>query len=168
MEASDRSPHVRRAAPEDAAALLRLIDALAAYERLVPPDEQAKKRLIRDIFGPRPRLEAFLGLIDDTPAGYALVFETYSSFLALPSLYLEDIFVLPELGGKGVGLALFRAMVGEAHARGCGRMEWMVLDWNSPAIRFYDRLGARHMKEWQLYRLTRQEMATLLAEKMNF
>ena len=96
-----------------------------------------------------------LGLSDfgKFTVGYAIVFETYSSFLALPTLYLEDIFVLSEYRRHGIGLKLFRYCCAEARRRGCGRMEWVVLDWNKSAIRFYNRLGAKRMKEWQLYRL---------------
>jgi GNAT superfamily N-acetyltransferase len=87
------------------------------------------------------------------PVGYAIVFETYSSFLAKPTLYLEDIFILPAHRGKGIGLKLFRHCVAEAKRRRCGRMEWCVLDWNKNAVRFYDTYGARQMKQWLLYRL---------------
>jgi len=153
---------VRRAVPADGPAVLSLVDALAAYEKLSPPDADAKTRLLADMFSPRPRIECHLGECDGRAVGYAFVFETYSSFLALPTLYLEDLFVLPDYRERKVGYALFRAMVAEAHRRGCGRMEWTVLDWNSLAIRFYDRLGARHMKEWYLYRLVREEMEHLL------
>ncbi len=152
------TPHVRRATHEDSDTILLLIDALAAYEKLPPPDDAAKTRLIHDIFGPKPRVEVFLGEYEGKPVGYAFVFETYSSFLARPTLYLEDLFVLPEYRSKKVGYELFTAMVAEAYRRGCGRMEWTVLDWNNLAIDFYNRLGAKHMKEWQLYRLTREDM----------
>ncbi len=152
---------VRLAVADDAAALLGLIDALADYEKLRPPDEAAKSRLTRDIFGARPRLDAFLAEVDGTPAGYTLIFETYSSFLALPTLYLEDFFVLPAYRGRKVGAALFRAMVAEARERGCGRMEWSVLGWNRLAIDFYERFGAKRLDEWQYYRLTRDDMDAL-------
>ncbi len=156
-------PRVRKATGDDAKEILRLVDGLAAYEHLEPPDAAAKERLIRDMFGDHPRLEAFLCEVDGCAAGYAFIFETYSSFLALPTLYLEDLFVLPEYRKRGAGAALFTAMVCEAHRRGCGRMEWMVLDWNSLAIGFYQRYTAAHMKEWCLYRLTREQLATLAA-----
>lgn len=157
-------PLVRPAAPADAERILTLVDALADYEKLARPDAEAKERLIRDMFGARRRIEAYLGEYDGRAVGYAFVFETYSSFLALPTLYLEDLFVLPEYRGKHVGYALFRAMVAEAHQRGCGRMEWTVLDWNQLAIDFYKRLGARHMKEWHLYRLLRADMENILMQ----
>jgi len=153
---------IRRVRPDDGPALLSLILALAAYEKLDPPDAAAQQRLIRDLGGTHPRYEAYLAELDGRPVGYTFIFETYSSFLALPTLYLEDFFVLPEERGKKVGLALFRAMVREAHRRGCGRMEWAVLDWNQLAIDFYDRAGARQLKEWKYYRLTRADMETML------
>lgn len=156
-------PHVRQAAPADTETILTLIDALADYEKLARPDAEAKKRLIRDIFSNRPRVNVFLAEHENKPAGYAFVFETYSSFLALPTLYLEDLFVLPEYRSKKVGYALFTAMVNEAHRRGCGRMEWTVLDWNQLAIDFYKRLGATHMENWHLYRLVRSDMEDILS-----
>ena len=156
------APTVRKAVPSDADAILLLVDALADYEKLTRPDSDAKKRLISDMFSERPRINAFLGEYDRQPVGYAFVFETYSSFLALPTLYLEDLFVLPEFRSKKVGYALFTAMVDEAYRRGCGRMEWTVLDWNQLAIDFYKRLGAIHMNDWQLYRLLRSDMEKIL------
>jgi GNAT superfamily N-acetyltransferase len=101
-------------------------------------------------------------MVDGVPAGYTFVFETYSTFLALPTLFLEDLFVLPEYRSRKAGSALFRAMVREAHDRGCGRMEWSVLDWNQLAIDFYERYGARRLREWQSYRLLRADMAQIL------
>ena len=153
---------VRKLEPGDAPALLSLIDALADYEKLDPPDGEAKARLIRDLFVERPRVESFLAVVDGAPAGYTFIYETYSTFLALPTLYLEDLFVLPAYRSRKVGSALFRAMVREAHARGCGRMEWQVLDWNQLAIDFYQRYGAQHKKEWHSYRLVRVDMERIL------
>jgi GNAT superfamily N-acetyltransferase len=152
---------VRKAGRTDAARVFHLVEALADYEKLAPPDEAARTRLTHDIWGDRPRLEAFLAEWHGEPIGYAFVLETYSSFLALPTLYLEDLFVLPEYRSKKAGYALFTAMVREAHTRGCGRMEWTVLDWNALAINFYNRFGARHMKEWHLYRLTKDDLTQL-------
>jgi GNAT superfamily N-acetyltransferase len=156
------SVSVRRAVPSDGPVILSLVDALAAYEKLTPPDAAARERLLCDLFSARPRLECHLGEYEGHPAGYAFVLETYSSFLALPTLYLEDLFVLPEFRSKKVGFALFTAMVSEAYGRGCGRMEWTVLDWNQLAIDFYRRSGAKHMQEWHLYRLLREDMQRLL------
>ena len=144
---------VRAATAADAPALLGLVDALADYEKLARPDAGARERLIRDAFGERRRIEVLLALADGEPVGYALFFETYSSFLALPTLYLEDLFVRPDARGGRHGLGLFRAVAGEARRRGCGRMEWNVLKWNQLAIDFYDRLGAEPLGGWQMYRL---------------
>lgn len=145
---------IRRARRSDGAAFLSLVDALADFEKLKRPTRAARRRLLRDGFGARRRYDAFLALDGGTPVAYAIVFETYSSFLARPTLYLEDIFVLPAWRGRGIGLRLFRHCVREARRRRCGRMEWVVLDWNRSAIRFYDRYGARRMREWLLYRIT--------------
>jgi GNAT superfamily N-acetyltransferase len=154
--------HVRKATSADEFAIHALVKALADYEKLTPPDEAARRRLINDIFGPKPRLECYLAEIDGTAVAYSFIFESYSSFLALPTLYLEDLFVLEEYRKQGAGYALFKAMVAEAHQRGCGRMEWTVLDWNTPAIDFYRRLGAAHMNEWHLYRLVRTDMEKII------
>jgi len=153
---------VRRAKPEDAEAMIRLILALAEYEKLPPPDEEAQHRLIRDAFAPHPRFEVYLAEVDGKAVGYAFVFETYSTFLALPTLYIEDIFVLPEYRGYKVGSALFRKCVKIAKERGCGRMEWVTLDWNVSAQKFFKRYGARHMKEWYPFRLTREQFEAIL------
>jgi GNAT superfamily N-acetyltransferase len=161
MSPSD-SVIVRPATAADAETILALVRGLADYEKLAPPDAAAQHRLIRDLFSVPPRIQAYLGEYNGQPVGYAFVFETYSSFLALPTLYLEDIFVLPEYRNKKVGYRLFVAMVREAYRRGCGRMEWSVLDWNQLAISFYKRLGARHMQEWQLFRLVRGDMEKIL------
>ncbi|MGA9119491.1 MAG: GNAT family N-acetyltransferase [Bacteroidota bacterium] len=158
------TPLVRKAVPSDANAILHLVDALADYEHLNPPDDDAKRRLVTDMFGDHPRLEVLLCEIEKDVVGYAFMFETYSSFLALPTLYLEDLFVLPFARRQRAGYALFAAVAREAHRRGCGRMEWTVLDWNSLAIDFYRKLGANHMKEWHLYRLTAAELAKLAGE----
>lgn len=153
---------VRKATPADGEVVLSLVKALAEYEKLSPPDQGARKRLLIDMFSARPRIECYIAEADGRPAGYAFIFETYSSFLALPTLYLEDLFVLPEFRGRKAGYALFKAMVSEAHSRGCGRMEWTVLDWNEPAINFYRRSGAKYMKEWHIYRLVREDMEKIL------
>lgn len=156
---------VRRAARDDAPELLALIEALAHYEKLEPPDEGAKSRLIRDLFAERPRIESLVCEAGGRLIGYTLFFETYSSFLALPTLYLEDLFVLPEYRSRKAGSALFRAMLRETRARGCGRMEWTVLTWNRLAIDFYDRYGAKRLDDWYGYRLTAPEIDALLDQK---
>jgi GNAT superfamily N-acetyltransferase len=163
MQSTREHSHIsiRQAGAADAEDFLALIDALADYEHLARPDAAARNRLIRDGFGAAPRYDAYLGFVDERPAGYAIVYETYSSFLALPTLYLEDIFVLPEHRGRKAGLALFLHCARIARERGCGRMDWTVLHWNELAIEFYRRLGAAHLHEWQLYRLTRAQIEAL-------
>jgi GNAT superfamily N-acetyltransferase len=144
---------IRAATREDTTAILRLVVALADFEKLPPPDEAAQARLVEDAFGSRPRFEIYLAEVGGQVVGYAFVFETYSTFRALPSLYLEDLFVLPEFRGQRVGYTLFTHCAREAVRRGCGRFEWAVLDWNTHAIQFYERLGAKHLAAWQVYRL---------------
>ena len=158
---------IRRAELADAPALLRLIVALADFEKLPPPDADAQKRLIADGFGHPSRFESWLGFWDagNEPVAYALLFDTYSSFLALPSLYLEDIFVLPDFRGKGIGTALLQHCIGLAQERGCGRMEWTCLDWNTKAQVAYEQLGASRMKEGLLYRMTREAMGKALSAR---
>ena len=132
-----------------------LVCALADYEHLERPSSEAKHRLLRDIVSDTPRIEAYLVENDHHVAvGYAIVLETYSSFLALPTLYLEDIFVLEQFRGNGYGKALFDVITQMARDRGCGRVDWQVLDWNTPARDFYNRQGATCMNEWLLYRIT--------------
>ncbi|MBI3657602.1 MAG: GNAT family N-acetyltransferase [Acidobacteria bacterium] len=153
---------IRKARPEDGRRLLELIEALADFEKLPKPDESAKERLLKDLFAETPRVEVLLAELDGHAVGYAFFFETYSTFLALPTLYLEDLFVLPEYRGRKLGYGLFLGCVAEAHRRGCGRMEWEVLNWNIHAIEFYERLGAKRLGEWCGYRLPRADMAAIL------
>ncbi len=145
---------IRRGRPRDLPVILALIRGLAEYERLAHQVEATPARLKRHGFGRRPYFETLICRRGRRPVGFALFFFTYSTFLARPSLYLEDLFVLPEERGKGAGKALLRALAKIAVARGCGRMEWAVLDWNTPSIRFYKALGAKLRKEWVLTRLT--------------
>lgn len=149
---------IRAAGPADADAFLALVDALADYEELDPPSPEARERLLRDAFGPEPRIRVHLAEREGRPVGYTITFDTYSSFLALPTLYLEDLFVLPDARRHGVGSAFFRFHAGEAAREGYGRMEWQVLDWNRLAIGFYEKLGARRMGEWYGYRLTAEQL----------
>jgi GNAT superfamily N-acetyltransferase len=157
------SVSVRRLEHSDVPRWLELIDGLADYEKLARPDPAARERLARDAFSEPPLFYILLGEVDGQSVGYAFYFFTYSSFLARPTLYLEDIFVLPEARGQGAGLALFKACVQEAVQRECGRMEWQVLNWNAPSITFYERLGARHLDTWLPYRLDAAALAALVA-----
>ena len=163
MRPTEKSFKLRRATREDGAGLIKLIIALAEFEKLTPPDEEAQRRLIEHGFGERPRFETWLGFVPEVsePIAYAMVFETYSSFLARPTLYLEDIFVLPAFRGRGVGSALLQQCIELAHERDCGRVEWTCLDWNTRAQCVYENLGARRMSEWYLYRLTRDRIREL-------
>jgi GNAT superfamily N-acetyltransferase len=156
------APQVRRAVVADGETILHLVEALAAYERLPPPDAAARGRLLADAFGPQPRFRIFLAEAAQLVVGYAFVFETYSTFLALPTLYLEDLFVLPEFRSQGAGYALFMECVQEARRCGCGRMDWAVLDWNALALGFYERLGAQRLADWLLYRLDAAAIDRLL------
>ncbi len=143
---------VRPARKDDSQDLLKLIVALANFEHLSRPSRSAKSRLAKDIMeGKKARV--LLAFLHDKPVGYALYFFTYSSFLARPTLYLEDIFVLEPYRRKGVGNALFSKCASEAIRNHCGRMEWAVLTWNKNAIRFYRKKGARKLGEWDYYRL---------------
>ncbi|TAK54523.1 MAG: GNAT family N-acetyltransferase [Bacteroidetes bacterium] len=144
---------LRPATKNDGRAFLTLVDALADYEKLKRPTTAARNRLLEDGFGKKKRFDAFLAFVDDAPVGYAIVFETYSSFLAKPTLYLEDLFVLPEYRRLGIGKKFFTLLLKEARKRKCGRIEWTVLDWNRLAIDFYNKLGAKYMKEWLLFRI---------------
>ena len=141
---------IRRFRKGDAKEFVGLVRALAAYESLKPPTPAAGRRLVADI-GRRIRVQ--LGEVDGKTVAYAIYLFTYSSFLARPTLYLEDLFVLPDYRRHGIGKAFFKVLLREAKREGCGRMEWTVLDWNKPAITFYNKLRARPLKEWILYRM---------------
>jgi GNAT superfamily N-acetyltransferase len=146
-----RSPSV-----EDVPLILQFIRGLAEYEKLLPEVETTEQAL-RDTLFPanrKPDAECLLAFEGDRPAGFALYFASYSTFLARPGIWLEDLFVWPEFRGRGIGKALLLAVAKLANERGCGRMEWSVLDWNQPAIDFYETLGARRMTEWTICRLT--------------
>jgi GNAT superfamily N-acetyltransferase len=138
-----------------------MIRGLAAYERLAGELEATLPRLRRHGFGRRPYFEALICRRGRTPVGFALYYFTYSTFMARPTLYLEDLFVRPEERGHGAGRKLLQALARIAVRRGCGRLEWTVLDWNTPAIRFYERLGARLRREWLLTRLTGEPLRRL-------
>ena len=149
---------VRFARREDAPLLRDFICGLAEYEKLSDECFVTEEKLAATLFGPKPDAEALVAFLDGAPAGFALFFHTYSTFLAQRGLYLEDLFVKPELRGRGVGAALFKKLAGIAVERGCGRFEWAALDWNTPAIEFYERKGARKMTEWTTFRLTGDDL----------
>jgi GNAT superfamily N-acetyltransferase len=155
------NPVIRRAKRSDAKDLLDLLNALARFEGLEPPDEGAKQRVVDDIFV-KGRLGAFVAVAGAKRVGYALYFYSYSSFLGRPTLYLEDIFVLEEYRGRGIGSSLFRRCVREAHAKRCGRMEWAVLTWNHRAINFYEKVGAKRLDDWFVYRLDSDQLEKIV------
>lgn len=146
---------LRRATRRDAPALIDLIVALAEFEKLTLPDAAARKRLTRDGFGARPKYEPWLAFWERerAPIGYAILVPLYSSFEARPTLYLEDLFVLPAYRRRGIGKAMMLHCIELAWKRKCGRMEWTCLDWNVKAQEFYHKLGAKKLSEWYLYRL---------------
>jgi len=152
---------VRQASADDANAFLSLVDGLAEYEKLPPPDDRGRDRLVAAAFGPEKRFDVLIAELTGKPVGYAVIFETYSTFLARPKLFLEDLFVTPQYRGSGAGDALLKACAREAIARHCARMEWVVLDWNEPAMRFYRARGATHSKEWYTYVLNEKELKKL-------
>jgi GNAT superfamily N-acetyltransferase len=145
---------IRRATRRDVPTILALIRGLAEYERLAHQMEATAERIRRHGFGRRRYFETLICRKGRAPLGFALYYFTYSTFLGRPTLYLEDLFVLPDERGNGAGKALLHELAKIAVKRGCGRMEWTVLDWNTPSIRFYEKLGAKLRKEWILTRLT--------------
>ena len=150
---------IRPATPADTPAIARLIRGLAEYERLSHAVTLDEDRLREHLFGPRPFAEVLLAEDAGAVVGFALFFHNYSTFVGKPGIYLEDLFVEPEHRAKGHGKALLRALARLAVERGCGRLEWAVLNWNEPAIRFYRALGAVPMNEWQVYRLAGDALA---------
>ena len=156
------TPLLRPAKAADIPLILELIRGLAEYEKLLPECEATEERLSQTLFptdGTAPGAHVVIAEADGVPAGFALYFFNYSTFLAKPGLYLEDLFVRTEYRGRGIGKALLLHLARRANDRSCGRMEWSVLDWNEPAIAFYEKIGARRMREWQICRLTGPALA---------
>jgi GNAT superfamily N-acetyltransferase len=153
--------NIRAARVEDVPIILQLIRDLATYERA--PDEvtATEEQLVDVLFSERPAAEVLLAFERESPVGFAVYFYNFSTWLGRPGLYLEDLFVKPEKRGKGYGRALLVELARIARDRGCGRMEWAVLNWNEPAIKFYQALGAKPMDEWTVFRLTSKEIAKL-------
>jgi GNAT superfamily N-acetyltransferase len=141
--------------------ILRLIRALAEYEKLSGEVVATEDNIRKTLFGDAPEAEAVIAWARDEPAGLAIWFHNYSTFLAQRGLYLEDLFVLPEWRGQGIGKALLVHLAGIAVERGCGRMEWSVLNWNTPAIGFYRSIGAAPMDKWTVYRLAGDALTAL-------
>ncbi len=152
---------VRPLTETDIPTFLNLVQALADYEKMAGPDNEARERLTRDALTDPPRFWVLLAEQDGRVIGYGMYFFTYSSFLARPTLYVEDIFVLPEARRNGAGRALMKALAREAARKECGRMEWTVLDWNEPAIALYESFGGRILEEWRIVRLTTKRLVQL-------
>jgi GNAT superfamily N-acetyltransferase len=148
----------------DVPLIANLIRGLARYEKLEHEVTMTEERLTSYLFGERRYAETLIAEDDGEPVGFALFFHTFSTFLAQPGLYLEDLFVVPEHRGGGIGRALLERLARVAIERGCGRLEWAVLDWNQDAIRFYERLGAKPNSEWTVYRLTGEPLRVLAGE----
>lgn len=152
---------IRSAQPADVPVIAALIRALADYEKLTDSVVLDEAKLAEHLFGPRPYAECLIAVADGKPAGFALFFHNYSTFQGKPGIYLEDLFVLPECRGQGLGKQLLKAIGKLAVERDCGRIEWSVLDWNEPSIGFYKSLGANPVDGWTVYRLTGDEINTL-------
>jgi len=152
---------IRPATAADVPIILELIRALATYERAPNDVTATEDGLSKVLFGEKPAAEVLLAFKNETAVGFAVFFHNFSTWLGRPGLYLEDLFVRPEDRGKGYGRALLIHLAKIARDRGCGRMEWAVLDWNEPAIQFYRKLGAKSMDEWTVFRLKRDGIAKL-------
>ena len=145
---------IRRATQADGPAYLELVLALAKFEKLEPPDEAGRQRLLDHAFGDDPLYDLWVATVDEGIVAYAVTFETYSTFRALPSLYLEDLFVHPDARRRGIARAILATLRAHAQARGCGRFEWTVLDWNTDAQQLYTEFGAKLLEDWRICRVT--------------
>ncbi|SRR5579883_485494 len=157
---------IRPATEQDAELLVQFIQDLARYERLSSECKVTSELIHEHLFGARPAAEAVIAEYNGQPEGFALFFTTFSTFVAKPSLYLEDLFVNPDMRGKGIGKALLLHLVDIAVERGYGRVEWAVLDWNQPAIDFYKNLGAKMMDDWTTCRLTEDVLQRLATQEV--
>ncbi|MCS6806923.1 MAG: GNAT family N-acetyltransferase [Acidobacteriota bacterium] len=155
---------IELATDADVPLILSLIKELAEYERLSHEVVATEEQLRNELFGERPVAEVIIGYVEDQPVGFALFFHNMSTFLGRRGLYLEDLYVKPEFRGRGFGRAMLVYLARLAVKRGCGRLEWAVLDWNEPAIRFYEKLGAVAMHEWTIYRLSGEALHRLAAQ----
>jgi GNAT superfamily N-acetyltransferase len=152
---------IRKAAAADAAQILSFIRALAAFERAPDAVVATEEGLIRDGFGPRPFFECLIADHHGEPAGFALYFFNYSTWVGRPGIYIEDLFVLPEFRRRGIGRDLLKRVAAIALENGCQRLQWQVLDWNTPAIDFYRTLGGEFMDEWRTVRLNGEALEQL-------
>jgi len=153
--------NIRPARPDEAGLVHEFILGIAAYEKLSHQVEATVEDVHEALFGEHPGAEVIFAFWDDQPAGFALFFHNFSTFVGRKGLHLEDLFVKPEFRGKGIGKSLLLALVNLAKERNCGRMDWVALDWNKPAIDFYESLGAKAMREWILFRLDEEGIEKL-------
>ena len=156
---------IRPAREDEVPLVLQFVRELAEYEHLLHEAVASEERVRRDLFGPRPYAEVVFACLDDEPVGFALFFHNYSTFVGKPGIYLEDLFVRPAVRGKGLGKALLTWLAAEAVRRDCGRLEWSVLDWNTPSIEFYKAAGAVPMDEWTVFRLTDGALTDFAADR---
>jgi len=159
---------IRSATPADVPVILRFIRELATYEKLLHEVTATEDLLRRHLFGERPLAEVILAIEDGVEVGWALFFHNFSTFLAKPGIYLEDLYVRPDFRGRGYGKALMVHLARLAQQRDCGRFEWAVLDWNKPSLDFYQSIGARAMSDWMLHRMTGEAIAVLAEQKLPF
>jgi GNAT superfamily N-acetyltransferase len=155
---------IKQAVEKDVPVILWFIQGLAEYERLSHEAVVTEELLRANLFGDRPVAEVLLGYDHDRPVAFAVYFHTFSTFLGKPGMYLEDLFVIPEMRGKGIGRAMLVHLAQVARERKCGRFEWSVLDWNEPAIQFYLKLGAIPMNDWTIFRATGEALERLAGE----
>ena len=152
---------IKLAEPDDTSLILSFIKELAAYENLSHEVVADEVTLRQSLFGERRVAEVIIGLFEDKPVGFALYFHNFSTFLGKPGIYIEDIYIKPEMRGRGIGSIMFSYLAKLARERNCGRLEWWVLDWNKPSIEFYKRMGAVAMDEWTVYRVTGEALEEL-------
>jgi GNAT superfamily N-acetyltransferase len=157
--------HIRSATADDVPLILQFVKELAEYEKLAHEVCATEESLRQNLFGERRTAEVVLAFEGEEPAGFALFFHNFSTFLGKPGIYLEDLFVRPKFRGRGYGKALMVHLARVAKERDCGRFEWWVLDWNEPSIEFYRRLGAKPMSDWTVFRLTRNTIDALADKK---
>lgn len=160
-----RNFHIRKATPADVPAMLALVKKLAEYERLSHEVSATPQDFLKFGFTTPAYYHALLAEAESQPVGFSLFFYTFSTFLGKPTLHLEDLFVLPEWRGRGIGKAMLVELARIARQNDCGRMEWAVLDWNTPAIEFYHAINAKPLSDWTTYRLTEGELKRLAEEK---
>jgi GNAT superfamily N-acetyltransferase len=161
MSIPEKKLVIRKGTEKDVSIILDLIKALADYEKAPNEVIADEKILLQNLFGEKPYAETLIAEYDDEPAGFALFFHNFSTWIGKPGIYLEDLFVKPHLRGKGIGKQLLVQIAKIAVERDCGRFEWSVLDWNEPSIQFYKNLGAKPMDEWTTFRMTEKQLKAL-------